>query len=80
MRQCYKANLAQTPQEYPLFFLDPRLRGSPGGVYYRQQFGALIELYGARRVANNLCARVLPISLGGLHEHGRRPVAIVLDT
>jgi hypothetical protein len=54
MRDCYSANLKHEPQEYPMFFLDPRLRGSPGGVYYRQQFGKLIELYGERRVAKGV--------------------------
>jgi hypothetical protein len=54
MRECYKANLSHAPQEFPLFFLDPRLRGSPGAVYYRQQFGALIRLYGERRVAEGV--------------------------
>jgi hypothetical protein len=54
MRDCYRANLKHQPQDYPMFFLDPRLRGSPGGIYYRQQFGKLIELYGERRVAKGV--------------------------
>jgi hypothetical protein len=54
MRECYRANLRHARLQYPLFFLDPRLRGSPGGVYYRQQFRSLIELYGDRRVAERV--------------------------
>ena len=35
MKECYRANLRHAPLPYPMFFLDPRLPGSPGGVYYR---------------------------------------------
>ena len=55
MRECYKANLQHKAQQFPMFFLDPRLRGSPGSVYYRQQFGALIGRYGEHRVSRNIC-------------------------
>src|SRR5579871_2170390 len=47
----WRANLAHEPQEYPFYHLDPRLKGSPGEVYYSQKFRAPIHEFEAKRVA-----------------------------
>lgn len=47
----WRANLAHEPQQYPFYHLDPRLKGSPGEVYYRVKFKAPILEFGEKRVA-----------------------------
>jgi hypothetical protein len=47
----WRANLAHAPQEYLFYHLHPALKESPGGVYYRQKFKALIAEFGAKKVA-----------------------------
>lgn len=47
----WRANLAHEPQEYPFYHLHPRLKGSPGEVYYRLKFKAPINEFGEKRVA-----------------------------
>jgi hypothetical protein len=50
-RRMWRANLAHEPQEYPFYHLNPRLKGSPGEVYYRAKFKAPIKEFGEKRVA-----------------------------
>ena len=50
-RRLWRTNLTHEQQEYPFYHLDPRLKGSPGEVYYRQKFRQPIEEFGEKRVA-----------------------------
>lgn len=47
----WRANLAHEPQEYPFYHLDPKLKGSPGEVYYQLKFKVPLQEFGAKRVA-----------------------------
>ncbi len=50
-RRLWRAYLTHEQQEYPFYHLDPRLKGSPGEVYYRPKFRQPIEEFGEKRVA-----------------------------
>jgi hypothetical protein len=50
-RRLWRANLTHEQQEYPFYHLDPRLKGSPGEVYYRPKFRQPIEEFGEKRTA-----------------------------
>lgn len=50
-RRMWRANLAHELQEYPFYHLDPKLKGSPGEVYYRLKFRAPITEFGEKSVA-----------------------------
>ncbi len=54
MQACSIKNLRHEPMEYPLFFLDPHLRSSPGGRYYRLRLRSLIDEFGYARTAQNV--------------------------
>ncbi len=55
MHGAYRRNFNEEPSEYPMFFLDPILRDSPGGQYWTRKLGELISACGdAERVAKNL--------------------------
>jgi hypothetical protein len=56
--QASRANRLHIKQEYPFYHLDPRLAGSPGYDWWRGKRGklnSLIDLYGAEKVANEVC-------------------------
>ncbi len=50
-RRLWRANLSHEKQEYPFYHLDPRLKRTPGGVYYRPKFRQPIEEFGEKRLA-----------------------------
>jgi hypothetical protein len=50
-----RANLAHTIQDYPFYLLDPRNINSPGYYWYKRKFGRLIERFGTKRVAEEIC-------------------------
>jgi len=52
--ECYRRNLRHEAQAYPLFFLNPRLRGSPGHRCYTRQFRNLIDDCGDKQVARHV--------------------------
>jgi len=55
-----RKNLLHEEQDFPFYFLDPGYH-SPGHVWWQKRLGALLELYGPRRIANEvLCVEFFP--------------------
>ena len=59
-REVALANLGHREQEYPFYFLDPRMK-SPGHLWWQKRLRELIELFGNRLVARNvICLEYFP--------------------
>ncbi len=54
MQECSRMNLRHESMEFPLFFLDPRLRSSPGGRYYSLRLRSLIDVFGYAKTAQSV--------------------------
>lgn len=50
-----RINLLHGEQEYPFFFLDPKIVRVRGRRWWDRKLGRLVDLYGARTVANHVC-------------------------
>ncbi len=50
-----RANLAHTCQEYSFYLLDPGNSRSPGHDWYRKKFRHLIDQFGIKKVAREIC-------------------------
>jgi hypothetical protein len=50
-----RANLAYAWQEYPFYLLDPGNSRSPGYEWYRKKFRRLIDQFGLKKVAKEIC-------------------------
>ncbi|MDQ6662100.1 MAG: hypothetical protein M3Z24_14190 [Chloroflexota bacterium] len=49
------ANLAHESLEYPFYLLDPENSECPGDDWYKRKFRRLIEQFGRKRVAEEIC-------------------------
>ena len=67
LHSLYRANYAHEQSAYPMFFMDPRMAGSPGGYWYRNLFlKPLRHLFDDRKtVTRNWANRVFPLSQYG---------------
>jgi len=50
-----RANLTHVRQEYPFYLLDPGNSRSPGYDWYRKKFRHLIDQFGLKKVAEEIC-------------------------
>jgi hypothetical protein len=50
-----RANLTHTKQAYPFYHLDPRNAASPGYYWWSRKLKPLIDLYGLKKVAHEMC-------------------------
>jgi hypothetical protein len=50
-----RANLTHTKQDYPFYLLDPRNAASPGYYWWSRKLKSLIDRYGLKKVANEVC-------------------------
>jgi hypothetical protein len=53
--QTSRADLLHESLEYPFYLLDPKNHASPGSAWWRQKLKPLLNLYGLKRIANELC-------------------------
>ena len=50
-----RANLRHEGQEYPFYLLDPKNLAAPGSGWWRRKLRWLIDRYGLKKVANEIC-------------------------
>lgn len=72
-RRLWRANLAHEPQDSSFYHLDPRMKGTPGDVYWSAKLREPIDEFGVRRVAETFfTAEYFPYST----KHGIGPIRV----
>ena len=81
LQELVLANLRQEPSEWPLHYLHPDLKDSPGGRWYRKLLKPLIAAAGGGETGTQLVSqRVLNVEFHGYHSISYLPLPVTLPT